>query len=1037
MVSGGSPGSPSGAPTMTEAPPALVRSPVGNARELHRVTCWERQQVTATINTEAVSPSKAVFFATHTPLRIQRTGKDGVRSDTPGPTVDEAEVARDFLTRDPVNGTLLMPVIGQSGTGKSHLVRWVKERIPATNDRRHVIYLPKSGTSLKSLLTNLLAERTDGPLARLRDEVAATTSGMDEDALKQRLLNGLQEALVGAEPTSPEMRRLVGPGRLETLLLDPYVREYLLKPGRLIAQMAASQLSDQSAEAHDRPLEFSVDDLPLDLADVRQAALVTQKMLGYLRTGDGPQQMAVALLNQALGSAVANAANLGSGRLSEALLQVRRQLASEGREIVLLIEDFALIQGVQRELLEALIEVGVRDGRTELAPIRTLLAVTTGYYRNLVDTALTRAQAATPYVYDLDVQFDGSPAGLDEVEGFVGRYLNAARLGRTVLDAVGDAPDAVVPNACDHCPLREPCHAAFGASTPEHGEHGLYPFNRPALHRAILARAPENHPAAFNPRAVIGQVIRNVLLDHASAITGGVFPDEAFVERFPTQDLELPVLPVAVRAELERLSPTDAPRRAALLEFWGDAPNQVTNLDPTVHDAFGIRPLRLDDLPEPPPNRKTSPTSATSSRLARPTSTAVRTSEIEDWGSTRQRQLPMNVARNLRTIVRDAVVQRTLWLDPLMVEPQSAVIKRVWPNKSSVVSIKGAESENDPRTEHAPIKFSQNAANAEFLQALLALAKGDTRSNPAALHRLANLADRHRPALIHRVQEETGTTDAELISALRVALLGAALAGRVWPGADEATLLAAALDDGAAWVCRDAELRTPAWREAWARHQSQRPQLVDQLRQAFGIARGRGSVRMIDAVRATRLLRSAAAEPWKAPTAGVPDWARLAAATVTAWDTLVDEQFRQVESTASSIRLAMPAGTAYTTLLPRLREAFDAGVAAGLLSGELRTIQDTLDSAAEWGWDVLRVLHDDVADAQSAAVGRTVDRAVVRAAVRDRGADLPRITRLLADADTWLANAIDRAGLSTRTADDIDHALAAIVDRWQQIGMTR
>ncbi|QYN37790.1 ATP-binding protein [Pseudonocardia sp. DSM 110487] len=1021
---------------------ALLRSPVGDARELRRVVCWDRQQVTATIATEAVSPSKPVFFATHTPLRIQRTGKDGVRSDTPGPTVDEAEVARDFLTRDPVNGALLMPVIGQSGTGKSHLVRWVKERMPES-DRRHVIYLPKSGTSLKSLLTNLLADRTDGPLAALRDQVASMTSGMDRAALQQRLLNGLQEAVVAAEPTSPEMRRLAGPGRLETLLLDPYVREHMLQPDGLIARMAASQLTDGAAEAHDRPLEFTVDDLPLDLSDVRQAAAATQRMLVYLRTGDKPQQLAVALLNQALGSAVANAANLGSGRLSDALLQVRRQLAAEGREIVLLVEDFALIQGVQRELLEAVIEAGIRGGRTEYAPIRTLLAVTTGYYRNLVDTALTRAQAATPYVYDLDVQFDGSPAGLDEVEGFVGRYLNAARLGRTVLDAAGDDPDAKVPNACKDCQLRAPCHAGFGASTAdpvERGEepgYGLYPFNRPALHRAILARAPEGRPDAFNPRAVIGQVIRSVLLEHASAITEGTFPDERFTERFPTQELDLPVLPVAVSAELERLSPADAPRRAALLEFWGDAPGQVTNLDPVIHDAFGIPPLRLDDAPESTPPAKTSPSRAPGSRPARTASTTVKTSEIEDWGA-RQRQLPTNVARDLRRIVRTAVVQRTLWLDPLMAEPLSATLDRVWPVRSSVVSIEEAESENDPRTAQAPIRFDRTPANAEFLQGLLALARGDARGNPAAVRRLADLAEKHRPALIRRIQEETGSTDAELVPTLRVALLGAALAGRVWPGADEATLLAAALNDGAGWVCRGAELRTPAWREAWGRHRAQRPELVDRIRRAVGISRGRGDVRMIDAVRATRLLRLAAAEPWGAPAAAdVPDWVRPIAATVTTWDTLVPDQFRQVESTAMAIRRAMPAGTAYRTLLARLREAFEAAVAAGLLVGELTAIEDTLDTATDWGWDALRLLHDDVADAQRATAEGTLNRAVARAAIRDRGADLPRITRLLADADEWLSYAAGRAEKDPRTADDIDHALAGIVDRWKRIGTAR
>ena len=53
----------------------------------------------ATLATEAVSPSAAVFFATHAPLRIYRSLADGRHPDTPGAPVDEEEVRRDFLTR--------------------------------------------------------------------------------------------------------------------------------------------------------------------------------------------------------------------------------------------------------------------------------------------------------------------------------------------------------------------------------------------------------------------------------------------------------------------------------------------------------------------------------------------------------------------------------------------------------------------------------------------------------------------------------------------------------------------------------------------------------------------------------------------------------------------------------------------------------------------------------------------------------------------------------------------------------------------------
>ena len=315
---------------------------------------------------------------------------------------------------------------------------------------------------------------------------------------------------------------LAGPNGLAVLLLDPHVRDHLLRPGTLIPRLAASLLADRREGDPERPLTFTTDDLPLDILDVRKASEVAQKRLMLIKTRAELQEAAVAMLNEQLPVAVTNAGNIGSGRLQSALLNIRREFARQGKEIILLIEDFALIQGIQRDLLDAIIEVGERDGRVVMAPVRTLMAVTTGYYSRLADTVLTRAKAATPYVYDLDVQFDASEEGMAEIVAFVGRYLNAARLGREKLDAEGVRSAEDVPNFCDGCDYRPQCHPAFGYSSEG---HGIYPFNETALRRAIRARPAHENPDAFNPRAVIGEVVRNVLVEHGESLAERYVPE--------------------------------------------------------------------------------------------------------------------------------------------------------------------------------------------------------------------------------------------------------------------------------------------------------------------------------------------------------------------------------------------------------------------------------------------------------------------------------------------------------------------------------
>ena len=51
--------------------------------DFSRYRCWETAVAAATLTTEAVSPSPAVFFATHAPLQIYRSPANGRRPETP------------------------------------------------------------------------------------------------------------------------------------------------------------------------------------------------------------------------------------------------------------------------------------------------------------------------------------------------------------------------------------------------------------------------------------------------------------------------------------------------------------------------------------------------------------------------------------------------------------------------------------------------------------------------------------------------------------------------------------------------------------------------------------------------------------------------------------------------------------------------------------------------------------------------------------------------------------------------------------------
>lgn len=972
--------------------------------DFSRYLCWDPATAAATLSTEAVSPSTAVFFATHAPLRIHRSPAGGRRPDSPGTPVDEEGVRRDFLTRPTAGGILLMPVIGQSGSGKSHLVRWVKEKTPS-NQRRQVIYLPKTHTRLSTVVKTLLAEVESSELDQLRADVDRMSTELDQAGLERRLLNELNETIEAAEPEPGPARVLAGSRGLAVLLLDPHVRSYLLRPDSLVPRLAADLLSDRREGDQERPLTFTTEDLPLDIVDVQKASAVAQRLLMLIKSRPELQEAAVTMLNEHLPLAVTNAGNIGAGRLQSAMLDIRREFARQQKEIILLIEDFALIQGIQRDLLDAIIEVGEREGRTVLAPIRTLMAVTTGYYARLADTVITRARAATPYVYDLDVQFDPDNEGMAETTAFVGRYLNAARLGREKLDAEGIRSAGDVPNACDSCEYRRNCHPAFGKSSEG---HGIYPFNEPALRRAIHARPAPDSPTAFNPRVVIGEVIRNVLVEHAEPLANGVFPDRAFRAEYPTAPapIERPLL-ARVRHALDELDPLDAERRATFLEFWGDAPSQPENLAPALQHAFDISHLELGG-PEPWPPEPPEPPEPPSPSGDLPETVRRMIQHVEEW-SARGHTLHQNTALVIRTIVRDAVVRRCQWNEPLMPEPTAELLRRAWPPQSRVVSIEGASAENLPGTADAPIKFTRSPANSVFFQGLLQAQAGRIPGTAVQVRRLSEIADRHQGDLIHSVQRVLFTGDQDLITGLRASAIGAALAGRAWPGMDDAALLEAVLDDGRTWARTDAAIRTPAWQSVLERHSVARLELVKGLRSGFGVSRGvRGGVRIIDAARVMPFLRSAVESwQWRTPETTPAAWVRQAVSRFTEWDNLIEEQIALLTQCLGRLRSLLPQGTRFGETLDAVKDAFTAAIAIGHGPQDRERFEAMITEAEAQDWRAIDRLERDLdkANSRDAPTGQRISR--ITAAVRDRGSGLTVILGFLEESDHWLTAELD------------------------------
>lgn len=997
--------------------------------DLTGYVCWTRENVLRTIATEAVSPSDSVFAATHAPLDIHRVTIAG--GEVSGQQlIGEPELLAEFLGRPTNNGVLVVPVLGASGAGKSHLVRWVHANVPPLNTRR-VIYLPKESTSLAGVVDKLLLGLEGQLFDDIRRDVGRLGRDISQESLERRMLDELAESLRVSAGETPQERTLVGEGGLYLLLHDPFFRAQLLHADSLIRRRAAHAISGRGSEESDVPLQFTLSDLPSDVLDITHAALASQRLFRNLVANDALKLAAIGLLNSHLDVAVMHAANLGVGRLHEAFLAIRRALHAEGQEIVLLVEDFALVQGIQRDLLDAILETGEREGRSVLAPIRTLLAVTTGYYGSLGETVRTRIESSSPFRYELRVTMGRASEQSAETEqrivDFAARYLNAARIGRERLDELGPTDGAAVPNKCEGCPVRDPCHSGFGTANTG---HGLYPYNRLALLRAVRATAPEDEPEAFNPRAVLARVVRHVLTEYADDIEQQEFPNDRFAADFPPRRDER-VLSPAVSEEATRAS--EGQRRRVLLEFWGSAPNEFGNVAPQIHVAFAIPPVTGVETvaaPAPPAQEddgsRPSVRSTSGGRL--PPSVQKRLRAIADWNG-RNAVLPQDVANDIRKTVHAAVVARIWWADPATRQPTAGVIARAWPVSALTISIEDAR-ENIAKTVTPPIRFARTPENARFFEDIVKMREGVTEGVLEARLRLDRLAEVYSPLAKRAILESGRRTDDFLVEAIRVSLAGAAAGSIAAPGDKPPVLLSAALSKGDR-PRGDSSIRSELWLRTEARHAAQRADLVVEIRNALGASQGTGEVLTIEAVRAIALVKAAATSWAPDPEATRPEWAGSAAAALASLAAAVDEQLELLIRLVVEIRARLPRGTGFAETVKAVQQAIEAGEHHGYVRhDDVPSLkQRNMAAGGAASSRELEALENDLASLGDDA---PYERRLAVAA-RDPGPGLGLMRDFLVENEEWLDAGLARAeSAGEHDVIELVTRLAAATKRWRE-----
>lgn len=897
-------------------------------------------EINACIKHEAEGAHDAVLLAVHRPSPLSyKLISSGEKFDA-----SEEELFEYLITGDVPSGAHVVPITGTSGVGKSHMVRILNARLQNLNEdgRYVVIRIPKSA-SLRKVVELILQKLPEDEYAQVRAEFAkALTEDVDVKTAVIRFQGHLTialtqlarelEAQVRANPRDSALKAQWGHAtNLPKFMGDPELVDHFYE--KVFPRFVKRAISGQHLGEQD---EFIKDFVPEDLRlpqsiDLSRAARSTNLYYtGTLLSRDEEgMRDAVRLLNdnmvvdQAIRQLFNLHQSLGGMTLQEVILEIRRRLLEQRRELVIFVEDFKALTGIQDILLKVLIQEGVRDGVQELATMRSVIAVTDGYL-DTEDTIATRAKRE----WKVESELTSPTEVLSRTKALVAAYLNAARWGfRELLrhfETDGNAGmhsgwigPYVDPDGSGDSPVL----AAFGY------QEGipLFPYTEPAIEQLARVTLTRNNALVFTPRFIIDNILRSLLLQGRPAFERGQFPPPSINAPSANAEVAQWLASLPVSAEIRE-------RYRRTVSIWGNSPRTVTEvgyIPKEVFDAFKLdRPNVEHQRPPLDPISPQPPVQPEAFVSPRPQDDSLK-GALEKWAQ--GERMPQMVANQIRKSVASALNDRIDWAAERCSKAPIQSSQISIPNaggEAGIASnpIKVAEDHTDPsgqvRSELAAVTclYHLNSGRVSYADA------------DDDLVWIGNLADRLMPQALSFIR---AGIHQKLGAALRLLHTNSQILGLVGRGKTPASLAPFLFGEASVPPSVPAGSNTAfvEWRTLQEQALRIRPELIQMAASFCGSFQGSGRIPYaIDMIRVTNSIQ-AEGEPHGANILEIPNELRQLLATM--GETRVKLMARRVLQETTSIR---------TKLEAELGENFDKQVVVA----ELKALADQLGGSGTW-----------------------------------------------------------------------------------------
>lgn len=570
-----------------------------------------KERISYVARPDSITTSEGNFLATHVAIKKLKVLEKFDIAPMGGKSFSEEDIFKKYIL-NPEDRHQFIAIYGQSGTGKSHLIRWFATRYEQSKPKDEVVlFIRRSDNTLKGTIRQLLEKPEVQGISNkeIYERLVKASVSVEENKLKDLIYHNfiieIDHDLDGHDiQLGNVMKR-----KVVAFLNNEIVHDFLLRKNGPIERMY-SKIAEHSTVDRDTIAQFEKEDFLVsqDLYESiqcaggdRKAERLALELLSDEKGATTAKKIAD-YLNQFRNDVIQRCAGIEPGDFKQIFLDIRRELFKLDKKLTLFIEDVTSFTGVDTALLDALIEehTGKRDGRS-LCRISSVVGTTNNYLQhNFKDNHKDRI---TKYVYIPSDVLDED--GLYE---FVARYVNTMSLNEDIIS------DWVNGHAN---PEDYPIHDVVEGKNWEyinvgHGKKiNIYPFTKKSIlyfYNNVLEKGHQT------PRYIIRDIIEPVVRD-------AIFNKE----NFPSIDVKIvnvnTTLSFRIHSQVDDQDAAD--RLFKFMSVWGNGTTDqyeengkiyISAISKDIYDDFSFPVLQMDkvEAPKTSPQKKASNNATTS-----------------------------------------------------------------------------------------------------------------------------------------------------------------------------------------------------------------------------------------------------------------------------------------------------------------------------------------------------------------------------------------------------------------------------------------